>query len=157
MEKTKNKNKIKFYGNGLVWNHKKNKMLCKFINGLYETDDCEEIDILRNDGFQFEGKLEVEIDEKKEQIKDLTLEVESLKANNDPEALEKIKKQLDEIQSKNLEMETDIKKYKRAADIITEKAVELGFEKPEDLKKMDIITLCEAFVSNIEVDPDNKS
>lgn len=36
-----------FKGTGLVWDREKKKRLCKFVDGLYETDDAREIRLLK--------------------------------------------------------------------------------------------------------------
>jgi hypothetical protein len=46
---------MKFYGHGIVWDKDKNKALCKFINGEYETDDSIIIDKLKELNFVFDG------------------------------------------------------------------------------------------------------
>ncbi len=38
---------MKFTGYGVVWNPKKNKALCNFKDGAYETIDLNEIEILK--------------------------------------------------------------------------------------------------------------
>jgi hypothetical protein len=45
---------MKFYGNGIVWDAIKNKPLCKFINGEYETNDNECIEKLIQAGYEHE-------------------------------------------------------------------------------------------------------
>lgn len=37
---------MKFYGNGAVWDKEKGRILCRFINGEYNTKDEHEIKIL---------------------------------------------------------------------------------------------------------------
>ena len=46
--------KIKFFGNGHVWDPGNNKTLCSFVGGEYSTDKDEEIDILRKCKFREE-------------------------------------------------------------------------------------------------------
>lgn len=46
--------KIKFFGNGHVWDPGNNKTLCSFVGGEYATDKPEEIDILRKCKFREE-------------------------------------------------------------------------------------------------------
>ncbi|MBD1223287.1 hypothetical protein [Virgibacillus halodenitrificans] len=46
---------MNFKGNGLVWDKEKNKLLCKFENGKYETDDKREQKILDDLGYESDG------------------------------------------------------------------------------------------------------
>jgi len=39
---------MKFYRRGIIWDSKINKPLCKFVDGIYETEDQNEIEILIN-------------------------------------------------------------------------------------------------------------
>ena len=49
---------ITFKGNGIVWNPKANKRLCRFENGTYTTTDQKEIEILSKLGYESDMKLE---------------------------------------------------------------------------------------------------
>lgn len=44
---------IKFFGNGVVWDPLKNKKLCEFKNGIFETSDQYVIEIL-NKKYKFD-------------------------------------------------------------------------------------------------------
>jgi hypothetical protein len=46
-----------FYGNGIVWDAVKNKNLCKFIDGKYETDSDDIIQHLIKLGFNYENEV----------------------------------------------------------------------------------------------------
>lgn len=37
---------VVFYGNGSVWDAEKHEVLCRFVDGKYETKDAREIGIL---------------------------------------------------------------------------------------------------------------
>lgn len=54
---------MKFYGNGIVWDSNKNKLLCRFTKGTYETNDKYEIDYLLSKGYDNDGVQE-EVKEK---------------------------------------------------------------------------------------------
>lgn len=57
---------MKFYGNGVVWDNMKSKVLCKFTNGEYETIDKYEIEQLIKRGYESDGiQQEEEAEEKK--------------------------------------------------------------------------------------------
>ena len=43
-----------FYGNGVVWNPKKNSRLCRFVNGKCEVTDKNEIAFLVRAGYKHE-------------------------------------------------------------------------------------------------------
>lgn len=43
-----------FYGNGVVWNPKKNSRLCRFVNGQCEVTDKNEIAFLVRAGYKHE-------------------------------------------------------------------------------------------------------
>jgi len=38
---------MKFYGNGVVWDKSNNRPLCRFTNGVYETYDDRQIELLK--------------------------------------------------------------------------------------------------------------
>lgn len=40
--------KITFRGNGVVWDKTRNRRLCKFEKGIYETDNAHDIEVLRD-------------------------------------------------------------------------------------------------------------
>jgi len=155
MSEEKNKKKIKFFGNGSMWDAKHGKELCSFgPEGVYETNDIREIGILREAGFKFEGKMEVELDEKTKELKDLKEKVIQLEEVKGDKAAEKLLKKIEKLEESGLEVQKEINEYKRAIDIIAEKAEELGFASKKELKKMDIVQLCEVFISKLEVAPE---
>lgn len=43
---------MKFSGNGLVWDKEGSKVLCKFVDGVYETRVKREQDILKKLGYK---------------------------------------------------------------------------------------------------------
>jgi len=47
-----------FEGKGTVWDTRKNKRLCKFVNGFYETTDPTEIGYLVKKGHKHDGIYE---------------------------------------------------------------------------------------------------
>lgn len=49
---------MKFYGNGVVWDSNKNKALCKFVKGEYETKNAYEIEYLLSKGYDNDGVQE---------------------------------------------------------------------------------------------------
>jgi len=63
---------MKFKGSGHVWDSKKNKMLCNFINGEYETDNDYINDRLIELGYEtINGKMvmaEYEVSEDEETV-----------------------------------------------------------------------------------------
>ena len=59
---------MKFYGNGVVWDNKRSKVLCKFINGEYETTDKHEIEYLLEKGYDNDGVQQEEIKEEDEEV-----------------------------------------------------------------------------------------
>lgn len=77
---------MKFYGSGIVWNKTNNKRLCKFINGEYETEDKQEINLLIEAGYRSEqsGKTEQgdaegqEVEAEPEEIEDEGIELEEM-------------------------------------------------------------------------------
>lgn len=63
---------MKFFGNGLVWDIDKNKVLCKFENGEFEIEDTRVINKLIDLKYEHEGvvedALQQEENEKTEEI-----------------------------------------------------------------------------------------
>jgi hypothetical protein len=51
---------VVFYGNGSVWDAAKNRVLCRFVDGKYETKDPREIGILAE---QFEHDISQSADQ----------------------------------------------------------------------------------------------
>lgn len=49
---------MKFFGNGIVWDATKNKILCKFENGEYETEDEYIIEKLIEYNYKSNGLIE---------------------------------------------------------------------------------------------------
>lgn len=47
-----------FYGNGVVWDKRTNKRLCKFVNGELDTDDARVIEILTSLNYRSDGVAE---------------------------------------------------------------------------------------------------
>ena len=45
---------MKFYGTGIVWDKEKDKVLCRFKNGVYETADKRTIERLKRTGYRSE-------------------------------------------------------------------------------------------------------
>lgn len=50
---------MKFFGKGMVWDKDKNKVLCRFVNGEYETQDSIVIDKLKELNFVFDDIDEI--------------------------------------------------------------------------------------------------
>ena len=59
---------MKFYGNGVVWDNMKSKVLCKFKNGEYEATDKYEIGYLLEKGYDNDGVQQEEIKEEDEEV-----------------------------------------------------------------------------------------
>lgn len=53
---------VTFFGSGLVFHPKQNRVLCRFVDGKYVTDKKEEIDILSK---KYQHS---EIEEKKDEV-----------------------------------------------------------------------------------------
>jgi len=47
---------MKFYGNGSVWDKERNKALCRFQDGEYETDDERTVNLLIKGGYKHDGR-----------------------------------------------------------------------------------------------------
>jgi len=58
-----------FKGNGVVWDTRKNRRLCRFVDGIYETTDRTEIGYLVKRGFEHDGVYEEEAPPKEVQPK----------------------------------------------------------------------------------------
>lgn len=53
---------MKFYGKGTIWDAENDRILCKFKDGEFETEDVRTIKLLADYGFKYEGELpEIEI------------------------------------------------------------------------------------------------
>lgn len=68
-----------FKGNGVVWDTRKNRRLCRFVDGKYETDDRSEIGYLIKRGYEHDGVYEDKVEEKeltKAQIIDKLVDAE---------------------------------------------------------------------------------
>lgn len=52
---------MKFYGNGIVWDGQKNRPLCEFKNGEYETSDNYKIDKLIKAGIRHDPEKSKEL------------------------------------------------------------------------------------------------
>ena len=48
---------MKFYGNGIEWDSLRDKPLCEFQDGVYETEDYDVANRLIESGFRYEGEL----------------------------------------------------------------------------------------------------
>lgn len=72
-----------FYGKGSVWDKENHKLLCRFKNGKYKTDDKRTIDTLVKAGYKYEGELP---GEKEKQETDMT--VDELKSKLDELGIE---------------------------------------------------------------------
>jgi hypothetical protein len=63
---------VKFYGKGTVWNPVKNKALCKFVNGIFETSDNDTIEMLIDLGYNYDKEQVPEnIEYEKMKLKEL--------------------------------------------------------------------------------------
>jgi len=53
---------MKFYGNGneIIWDKENNKALCKFFNGIFETENIDIINYLISKNFKHEEIKKVE-------------------------------------------------------------------------------------------------
>jgi hypothetical protein len=58
---------MKFYGYGCIWDVVNNGILCKFQNGVFETDDSRIINTLKDLGYEHE--IEIEVKEVKKESK----------------------------------------------------------------------------------------
>lgn len=47
---------MKFKGNGIAWDAIKDRVLCKFIDGQFETEDNQLIDDLKKNGYVLEDE-----------------------------------------------------------------------------------------------------
>jgi hypothetical protein len=75
---------MKFYGKGIVWDATGNKILCKFVNGEFETNQQQVINKLKSMNFKFDEAEEVK---QVVEIKDKELNITS---NIDIEKMEYI-------------------------------------------------------------------
>lgn len=55
---------VVFYGNGAVWDAVKGRVLCRFVDGKYETSDEREIAILS--AYPHDGEINTESEEQTE-------------------------------------------------------------------------------------------
>lgn len=55
---------VTFKGNGIVWDSKKNKLLCKFEDGIFTTEDERIIDILKSLNYENNIKTKIVVEEK---------------------------------------------------------------------------------------------
>lgn len=62
---------MKYKGNGVVWDSVKNKPLCKFVNGEFETNDSYIIGVLESKGYiaEYTEQPKQEIKKKPSKIK----------------------------------------------------------------------------------------
>ena len=63
--------KMKFYGQGVVWDKENDKHLCQFVNGEFETDNERTATLLHTLGYRSEsdGWKTFEGDEKRQEVK----------------------------------------------------------------------------------------
>ena len=47
---------MKFYGNGIVWDTKNNKILCEFVKGEFDAKDLRVINELKKLGYKSDKK-----------------------------------------------------------------------------------------------------
>ena len=69
-----------FFGQGVVWDKAKNKELCKFEKGEYETNDTRIITILKENNYKFE-----------EEVKNVTEKVENVTKVEPKKIAQKVK------------------------------------------------------------------
>jgi len=64
---------MKFYGNGIVWDKERNKALCTFKNGEFETKEDRVKDILLDLGYKHDGEIieDVEYEVTEEVVEDI--------------------------------------------------------------------------------------
>jgi predicted RNase H-like nuclease (RuvC/YqgF family) len=139
---------MKFFGTGDVWDAQKDKVMCTFVNGVYETEDEREIQKLVEIGFKYEGELQVKLDKKEEEISELKSEVADLKKSSDPKALKKLDEKIASMVIENKELKDRLVENKRASEILKDKAVELGVKKNK-IKDLSLLELCETFVAQL--------
>ena len=68
---------MKFYGNGIVWDKERNKALCTFKDGEFETKEDRVKDILLDLGYKHDGEIieDVEYEVTEEATEEVTEEV----------------------------------------------------------------------------------
>ena len=54
---------MKFYGNGIVWDSVKNKILCNFERGILETEDSYICDRLKELKYKHDEEVKEEVKE----------------------------------------------------------------------------------------------
>ena len=141
---------MKFFGTGNVWDTRKNKVLCEFVNGVIETKDPYTCSVLKDQGFKYEGKMEAELDEKTQELNSLKTKITELEKTADPKALKDFEKQIGKSEDKIKILEEELAENKRSADIIREKVIDLGLAKKKDVKDIGLLDLCEIFISKLE-------
>jgi len=64
---------VKFYGNGIVWDKERNKALCTFKDGEFETKEDRVKDILLDLGYKHDGEIieDVEYEVTEEVVEDI--------------------------------------------------------------------------------------
>ena len=64
---------MKFYGNGIVWDKERNKALCTFKDGEFETKEDRVKDILLDLGYKHDGEIieDVEYEVTEEVVEDI--------------------------------------------------------------------------------------
>ena len=65
--------RVKFYGNGIVWDKERNKALCTFKDGEFETKEDRVKDILLDLGYKHDGEIieDVEYEVTEEVVEDI--------------------------------------------------------------------------------------
>ena len=56
---------MKFYGNGIIWDSVKNKVLCKFDKGILETEDTYICDRLKELDYKHDEVIIKEVEKPK--------------------------------------------------------------------------------------------
>jgi len=77
---------MKFKGNGIVWDAKKNCILCKFKDGEFETEDIDIAEKLSNAGYKFEGELKKAAIPDERTVKDLKTLLDEKGIEYDPKS-----------------------------------------------------------------------
>ena len=141
---------MKFYGTGSVWDGAKNKNLCSFVNGIYETEDQAIISKLVEIGFKYEGELEFKYDKGQKEIESLKSEIKELKSIEkqvDPKILEKIEL----LEKSNTELKQELTDCARAKELLIEKAIECKIITKKDAKGLNLFDITEIISQNVVI------
>lgn len=139
---------MKFFGTGSVWDAQNKKILCKFEDGIYETEDAREIGLLDQMGFKFDGELEIKLDKSKkevEELKEKLAEIEKSKTEVDPE----IKEKLDILIEESAKMKEELAENERAKKLLIEKSIEIKLVTKKEAKGLDLVGISEILVGSI--------